>query len=415
MSIEVSGGGSVAVETEAMLEARRDLIELADRADEAYGQIHGVLDAAQAPAGPPAWLLAIAAREMRALARDADALARELDAAAEAYGWVERALLARDQLLAHLAGPAPAIDDAATALAASAARHGANVAGDPQFVRALRELADSVSLPGLLLMVQALPGGVLDETPVTVTQASAPQAVPAFDGFTDLATRIPAGKPGKPQVRVEKYELAGGERHWVVYSAGTIDWSLVPSSEPWDDTSNVVGVAGGSAGSSRAAVQALEQAGWKPGEPVLPVGHSQGGIVATAIATSGVAPVPMLVTFGSPTAGVRTTPGLLDVAVEHTDDPVPALGGSPRSLVDPRLLVREAAPAAGPGAGGLPAHAMTGYAKTAIEMDRSTDPRLVNARTTLTEFTGGQKATVTMWRGERVPATGGPGGSAGGR
>jgi hypothetical protein len=350
------------------------------------------------------WVLAHAERELTDALREAESLAWEVEAAAETYGWAERVVLAQQELFARLAGPIPEVADVLVALGINAAQHEATSFSDPRLVAALRGLADSVSLPALLLLIRGLPGGALEETPVVAIQvpASAEHAAAAPSGFADLAKRIPDAQAGRPQVRVERYELPDGERHWVVYSAGTIDWSLEPGGEPWDDTSNVVGVAGGSAGSTRAAMLALKQAGWKAREPVVPVGHSQGGIVATALATSGVAPTPLLLTFGSPTAGVRSPANTVDVAVEHTDDPVPALGGSPRALVDSRLLVREAAPGVTAGAPGVPSHAMASYVQTAAEMDASTDPRLVSARTSLADFTGGQRAEVTLWRGERV-------------
>ncbi|GAA4162312.1 hypothetical protein GCM10022286_21080 [Gryllotalpicola daejeonensis] len=414
MTIEVSGGGSVAVETESMLSAQRELRELAARAGAIHEQVAGALGAAALAISGAVWALGLAQRELAGAGRDAETLAWELEAAAEAYGWAERAVGAQQLLAARLAGPVPELLDVFLAVGISAVQHEAVGFSDARFVTALRGLADSLNLPALLLPVQALPGAALEETPVTVipVPASAQRTAPPA-GFADLARRIPEAKAGQPQVRVEKYELPGGENHWVVYSAGTIDWSLVPGTEPWDDTSNVVGLAGGSAGSTRAAMLALKRAGWRPGEPVVPVGHSQGGIVAGAIATSGVAPAPLLVTFGSPAPRVSAPAGTIDVAVEHTDDLVPALGGGPRPLTDSRLLVREAAPGVKPSDPGVPAHHLSSYEQTATEMDASTDPRLVRARTTLADFTGGQKAEVTLWRGERVsgarPATSGGG------
>jgi hypothetical protein len=406
VSIEVSGGGSIAVETEALLDARRRLERLAGDADGVHDELGAVVTKADASAAMAVWVLTIARNELALLTAAARVLAVELEVAAELYGAAERAADARSRLLAWLLGPGPVIARAAELFAVDSLRNGGIAFGDPAFVRSLSEVADAIDPAAVLAAVRALPGGALDETPVTATRvvgASVPIAA-APRGFGELARRIPPAKEGGPQVRVERYALPDGEVHWVVYVGGTIDWSLVAGTEPWDDTSNVVGVAGGSAGSTRATMLALEKAGWKPGEAILPVGHSQGGIVATAIATGGAAAVPMLVTFGSPTAGVAVPRGMVDVAVEHGDDPVPALGGSARPLIDPRLVVRENAPAAAEGAPGLPAHAMVGYEQTAVEMDTSSDQRLVDARATLERFTGGGQAEVSMWRGGRVPS-----------
>jgi hypothetical protein len=390
------------VTTDALLEARRMLTRLYDGAADAAAQAGLAAGAASCLVGAPAALLARAGRELEDAAREAHTLVGALWLAAEAYGLAEQAATARQELYARLLGPGLALGEVVRAFAANAFEHGGVVFDDPRLVLALRELADSIALPLLVAAVAAAPGPLLDETDVRVRLARPPDVAAAPQGFTGLADRIPASETGDPQLRVERYDQPDGSRHWIVYATGTVDWGIVPGTEPWDDTSNVVGAAGGSAGSTRAALDALRAAGWRPGEPVLPVGHSQGGIVATGIAVSGVAPVPMLVTFGSPTAGAPVPGGVTDVAVEHSDDPVPALGGSPPPFDASRLVVREAAPAAQP-AGGLPAHALTGYRATAERMDEASDPRLVAARDQLRAYTGDRPGEVTMWRADRVP------------
>jgi len=420
VSIEVSGGGSVAVETEAMLRTKRDLVELSLKAGEVHEEVERAIRSVYGVgcAGPATVaLLTGAGADLADAARDARLLAGELEEAAETYGLVEQVLSAEHQLLARLVGPPLAAFDVALVAAVAPAVRGADDTEASGLVFALRALADSLNIPALLTAARLLPGRAFEETPVTATEVAASSAehtAAAPGGFADLAARIPAARPAEPQVRVEKYTLPNGDVHWVVYSAGTIDWAIEPSDEPWDDTSNVVGVTGGAAGSTRAAVMALKKAGWKPGELVLPVGHSQGGIVATAMVASGAVTAPMLVTFGSPTAGVKVPKQTVDVALEHTDDPVPALGGSARPFDHSRLLVREPSPTVAD-ASALPAHSMSGYQQTAVELDASTDPRVVAARATLADFTGGQSAEVTLWRGERLPVSGGPAASRGGR
>jgi hypothetical protein len=412
VSLEVSGGTGVAVTTEALLEAERLLGLFAERAAAVRVRLSGLGSAARADGLGGAVLIERAGHELAEAIDDARLLAAQLAMAAEAYGWAERLATARQQFLAELLGPQLALSGLFLVAGFDAARPDGPDFADPALVAALRALADSVDLAAVTALVQWLPGRELEETPVAVARTGAPHTAGAPGGFAELARRIPSAGDGSPQLRVERYELPNGEVRWILYSAGTAEWGPVPGDDPWDLTSDVVGVAGGSAGSSRAAVLALRAAGWQPGEPVVPVGHSQGGIVATAVATSGLAATPLLVTFGSPSARAEVPRGVVDVAVEHRDDPVPALGGSPRPLLDQRLLVRERAPGTAQGAS---PHAMSGYRQTAAEMDSSSDARLVAARTSLAEFTGGRPATVTMWRGERVLVSGGPAGSAAGR
>ncbi|TAM70466.1 MAG: hypothetical protein EPN48_03475 [Microbacteriaceae bacterium] len=269
-------------------------------------------------------------------------------------------------------------------------------------------------LRGAAGTVVALAGPrALKETPVTVspvtvrTVAPASAVVRAPVGFRDLADRVPASAAGGPQVRIERYDVGAARPHWVVYVAGTVDLGLVPGGEPWDDTSNVNGVAGLSAGSIRATEQALVAAGAVPGDAVLPVGYSQGGIAATSLATGGAYSTPQLVTFGSPTGGVDVPSNVTDVAVEHRDDLIPALGGNQRSVAAggaDRVLVERTSYDAPPPLDESPlvAHSLSTYAVTATQMDASSDPRLVGARNILASFTGGNEAQVSLWRGERV-------------
>lgn len=404
MSLEVSGGGSLAVTTEALLEHERMLASTAARAHTACTSAGAAVALAGSVAAPASWALRLAEHELAEVAHEARRLCAELRLASEVYGLVERALATKQQWLAAVEGPLITVPLALVALAAAFARRSLGAPDDAAVVAALRDVADSVDLAAILALVQAVPGPALEETPVSAVradEASVPRTAEAPGGFAALAARIPPAVDGEPQVRVERYVLPSGEVRWVVYIAGTSDWSIEPRGDPWDDTSNVVGLAGQSAGSTRATVAALMQAGWQPGEAVLPVGHSQGGIVATALTASGIAPVPMLVTFGSPTAGVAVAPGVVDVAIEHRDDLVPALGGSP-PLGDARLLVRAPAPETTAG-GVLAAHSIDAYQQTAGRLDASSDERAGAARATLADFTRGQEAEVTMWRGEREP------------
>ncbi len=192
----------------------------------------------------------------------------------------------------------------------------------------------------------------------------------------------------------------------MIYLSGTIDPTIVATVEPWDDTSNLHGIAGADAGSVRAAMEALRIAGAQPGDPILPVGYSQGGIAATSIAVSGAYDTRGLVTFGSPTGQIPVPDGVRAVSVEHTDDLIPALGGLPLAAgkggLD-RLVVRQSSGASSSDPRPLAAHDITGYGATGAQMDSSSDPRLVEARGSLEEFTGDSEAEVTFYRADRAP------------
>ena len=305
------------------------------------------------------------------------------------------------------------------------------ILSDPLFVEAVRALVSSIDnamlgLAGLPapvvtalddralgwfglqgatgLVIAAAGPKLLTETAVSVQKSRTATAKPV-SGFADLASRIPSGE-GSAQIRIEKYEAAGSAPRWVVYAGGTLDASAVPGREPWDTTSNLHGIADGDPGSVRATLQAMQEAGIQPGDPVLSVGYSQGGIVATEVVRRGGYTNAGLVTFGSPTGQLSVDAATPNVAVEISEDLVPALGGQPRVAAQGglgRLLVRRRIyDGMDPPLNELlPAHGIRNYRETAELMDRSSDPRLTGMREQIAEITGGNPASVSLWRAER--------------
>jgi hypothetical protein len=255
------------------------------------------------------------------------------------------------------------------------------------------------------------PGALLDETSVTVTPAGRSGGT-APTGYRELAQRIPASAPGAPQVRIERYDVGGPRPRWIVYVGGTVDTGFAPHGEPWDDTSNLGLIAGGDAASVRATREAMAAAGVRPGDAVLPVGYSQGGVVATDLVTGGDYDTSQLVTFGSPSGQLDVPQTVTDVALEHRDDIIPALGGEPLGGPEgaDRIVVRRTTfeGAVPMDESPLAAHRMSEYELTAAAVDSSSDPRLVGAADQLRAFTDGAAASVTYWRADRVELSGEP-------
>lgn len=258
----------------------------------------------------------------------------------------------------------------------------------------------------------------LRETEVTVSLASRSTedrsgAYEPVRGVADLADRVPPSDQDAPQVRIERYDTVDGPR-WIVYSAGTVEFGTTPAEEPYDMTSNVHGVADASllgdlvrlpeerAASERAVRQAMAAAHVAPGDPVIVVGHSAGGMVAANLAADPDLDVVAAVNLGGPAAQVSTgdTPVL---SVAHSEDLVPATGGS-GVAAGGRIEVERSLGARAPGQGAsFPAHALAEYQDTARLIDRSDDPRLGAFRDVLTGFTeGAAPTTVSYWRAERL-------------
>lgn len=115
-----------------------------------------------------------------------------------------------------------------------------------------------------------------------------------------------------------------------VYINGTNAYSPITTS-PTSMESNLELAAGIRSDSERTVIAALEYAGVQPGTNVTLVGHSQGGIVAAAIASDPLLQsrygVDNVITFASPLGYSKVPPEVSVIAVENVDDFVPALDG----------------------------------------------------------------------------------------
>jgi pimeloyl-ACP methyl ester carboxylesterase len=184
----------------------------------------------------------------------------------------------------------------------------------------------------------------------------------------------------------------------VVYVSGTRDFDLHPTSEPWDMTSNFQALSGSAQADSEHAVRtAMEQAGIDARTPVILVGHSQGGLIASRIAASGDFAVTDLVVAGSPSHGVSVPERIRVTAFEHSDDLVPALSGPLTAATASTLFLRQKAPAGAQGV--LPEHELQSYIATARLADASGDP-LVAARRKALTVGAGAKGAVNQGSGE---------------
>jgi pimeloyl-ACP methyl ester carboxylesterase len=147
--------------------------------------------------------------------------------------------------------------------------------------------------------------------------AASPQLGRAGDiGLTRIVT---TGADGVPRVS------------WVVDLPGTKQWQPLPGPRPGlnDLASNLELMAGTPNGRVAAVEQILREAGVAVHEPVLLVGHSQGGMVAMRAAQElhGRYAVSHVVTAGSPVGGMVPPPGVQVLALENRYDIVPLADG----------------------------------------------------------------------------------------
>ncbi|MDQ1562176.1 MAG: hypothetical protein QOE85_1517 [Actinomycetota bacterium] len=254
--------------------------------------------------------------------------------------------------------------------------------------------------------------GLLRETAVTVKRTSidsSPTSVETGAGFSrTLAQRasqfISADKqPNGEQVRIEKFTQPGRAPRYEVYVAGTVTFDPISAAEPFDMTSNMSGVAAESPGAYRAVVDAMKQAGITSTSPVVVNGYSQGGLIASLVASSNEYNVKGLVTFGAPAGQIPIADSIPTLTVRHTEDIVPSLGGNEvnrDAVVVYRTLFDERNPPTDlPVAG----HDFGFYKQTAAIIDRSDNPELRGVLDPINHFEdGATRVTTTMYVAHRV-------------
>lgn len=270
----------------------------------------------------------------------------------------------------------------------------------------------------------AVTGGFLVEREVTVRRtdglgaasgadagrgAPAGRQVNAPASLAELAERVPHGGDGDPQVRIERY-ADGDATKWIVYVAGTVDFTLEGGTQPNDMRSNLHVVAERSplddaalfgpdhGAGERAVRQALAEAGVQPGDEIAGVGYSGGGAIIGNLMRDPELNMVAGVNLGGP-ARVEAGASLLNI--EHANDPVPSTGGAGHPI-GPVTVEREVDLRVEPSDLLAPAHDLDAYRRTAALADECDDPRVVGVRTSFAEFAGGLMGTETMWVAERA-------------
>ena len=245
---------------------------------------------------------------------------------------------------------------------------------------------------------------------VSVRRLSTAPATPPGT-LAAAAARIPTGDG---RVRVERYTLADGSRRFVAYIGGTNPGG--GDAEAWDGDSNVRLYLGGEAASSEAVRRALDASGARPGDRVDLVAYSQGGMIASYLATSGAYEVPLLVTLGDPVQA-DVGPETLSVALRHLDDPVAALAdGGFAGVVGAEgsfVATRETPGTVAGGDGLFAPHDLAAYRESAALLDASNDPRMDAVRAQLGELSQATEVEAFVYGASR-PGAGGAGAGAGG-
>lgn len=424
--LDIRNGGVVAVDTESIRSAAAVLAVLAARVDELHCEVDAItVELADHPETwwAPAELSSALGRRLADMRAAASDLERGLRKVADAYEIVEvdaaRAAAGAAGELELSRALGRRVDDLRERMPGAAALAGELMAAWQRGRHA--ELRGQVAEAGrplgwLGVFVNLLVGAGLGTlgtlghgrvqpsdrltgraAPVMAAGSPAPAAEPPAT-LAALAARVPQGDD---QVRVERYRQPDGSDRFVVYVAGTRAPTGFGGPEPLDMTSNLQLYTGERSASYDAVVAALRDAGAGEGDAVVAVGHSQGAAITSRLALEGEFDVQANVTFGSPVQA-DLGPGILNVTVRHSDDPVAALsaGGHPGAAGSPGSLVveRAADPEGKLSDLALGAHDMTAYVTTARLTDAAEDPRLAGARDLVAGFAGSAPAVVTTYR-----------------
>lgn len=273
----------------------------------------------------------------------AEDLAAFLDEAGEELGEVlEDPLGAVGELLHENPWLMDALTRAAPGLVQGVLVGGASLAGGPVGVLALLAASGwswptsdyTEAVVGLQTLAQRL--GLLEDTgPVPVGDPVVGSARrfgdrPVSDLLLmerDLAYGVQTDGHYDPRVAVTPVTGEDGTTRWLVHVPGTEEWDPRRGPNPFDLTSNVQLMSQRTAEVQQAVVEAMRRAGIPDGGEVLLVGHSQGGIIAAAIASDAGQPFQVrgLLTAGSPVARFDLPPGVAALSLEHTQDAVPLL------------------------------------------------------------------------------------------
>jgi hypothetical protein len=249
--------------------------------------------------------------------------------------------------------------------------------------------------------------GLLKETPVEVKKTATRDGVAAPTTLTERIARFPEldRDANGAQIRIDRYSTPGKPARFDVYIAGTASFDPRATTQPFDFTSDIVGVGQESAGSYRAVIDAMRDAGITSKTPVVLNGYSQGGLIASLVASKGDFDVKGVVTFGAPTGQIPIPADVPVLTVRHAEDLVPATGGY--DVNKQAVIVERAVFASEPVPTDLavPAHHLQYYQATSALADQSKNSELKSVLAPLDRFgAGASSVNTTLWTATRVPA-----------
>ena len=278
---------------------------------------------------------------------------------------------------------------------------GANI-GAPENAAVITAIAGVLGLAGSRVLVDG---------PVKV-ERSPERVVAPPSGLEGLADRVPPAEADAAQIRIERYG-EGDDRRYVVYIGGTVEFGMAAGPQPFDMTNNMLGIADDSAldelrwagaesgAGERAVREAMREQGVRPGDPVIAIGHSGGGIIAANLAADPDLNVIGAVNLGGPVGSAPTRDGVPLLSLEHAEDLVPRTGGSGHPSDELIVVSRSVLDSDRHYDSLVPAHELTRYRETAALLDASEEERITAMREVVSEITRGDAGERIDWTATR--------------
>ncbi|MFT4264657.1 MAG: hypothetical protein QM572_14820, partial [Nocardioides sp.] len=273
--------------------------------------------------------------------------------------------------------------DEAISFAGPAAEVAAGVAGRTWL---LTPGSGNLQASGRLLAATEGDAGVTAAAPSPVT--GSPRDLADLMRRLGAVNRLPDGV-----IEVQTLtDPSGGRRH-IVYAPGTD--SFAPWSRAVRGLPGNLGIRFGEATTyERGILRAMAASGIRSGEPVLMVGHSQGGMAAVEVARLRTPyAITDVVTAGSPIGDRDLPAGTRLLALENDGDLVPRLDGARHTDGPGRTTVTFDDGLTDP----LASHGVEHYVHGAEAAGASPDPAIRDALAALEPFLGEAESTSQTW------------------
>jgi hypothetical protein len=200
----------------------------------------------------------------------------------------------------------------------------------------------AVALTGTAARVMAEDKGITyssEEKDLIVSEIE-PQDVSSVDSSIASLRDVKAGNESAIQITKA---MRDGKPVYTINIPGTVSWSPTGWEHPIDLTSNVVDMYGGQSTGMTYVEEAMKRAGVEPGADIVMMGHSQGGIIASALASKTAFThrynVRGVVTMNSPTANNKIKAGIPALHLENWKDPVSTLDNTSMPVSRDRMQV----------------------------------------------------------------------------